>query len=394
MRWQHHYNTIAMRHTFITLLLALVATALHAQRLPEGARQLYYGERSYERYGMQRHTFTIYQHQGKTWLQRTQGFSGAAEFVADADAIARNARLVTMPLTDKQLKSIARQLANARFLTLYEAYQAEQTAYEAAQQEAVEQYQARNIKKIVNAKGDTLLVRRMQPLQQRMSYYPPARWQQDISWDGVAPALHGNGTYSNLDKDSANWTIGHPARYAYMRAIDNFHALLNDMVYRYKLKHPYEDEFYTYRYYTSGGMMLRRTVDGRTVRTGSGIELNEKNGQWYVCSYVGELEDTARVDDNVARRVLNKVLKLNTQAIKPELKTGEKMVKSMVSDGGFWSMTARFHTRENIVAEDGIHESIIEPKWAAKDYQKLMKDIESINDYLWGFVKLKNNKQP
>lgn len=349
--------------------------------------------RSYERYGMQRHEFYIYEYQGKTWLKRTQGFTGALEIVVDEEGIARNARNVTIPLTNSQLKTIRQQLTEGHFSSLYEAYKAEQTAYLKALKEATDAFNNRQRKIVVTAKGDTLYTLSERKQERRDNYYPPAQWQQDICWEGVASNMHSYGKYSYLDRDSTNWTIGHPARDKYLEALNDFHTTLDDMVYRYKQKHPYQDEFYTYNYYINGGMMLRRNADGQTVRAGSGIQLTQRKGQWYVYGYVEEQEDTALVEPEVAQRVLDKVLKLNTEAMNPKLKAGEKLLKSEVSDDAFFSMTALFHTRERIVVEDGRRSNIIEPKWAAKQYLKLKKDIDAINDYLWNFLKLKNDTQ-
>ena len=360
--------------TFLTTLL--LATSLSAQQLPEGSRQLYYGMRQYESYGAYRKQFTIYEHQGKNYLCRELDFSGAKSIIVSDDDIAENAPYVNIPLTKRQVKTLRKTLGQIQFNKLAQECREEEQQFKNAVRIADSIKYAPKI--TVNENGDTLILltaKERPPLR----YHEPSQWQQDITWDNAVPDVHEKGTFSVHDKDPNTWNNnGHPARNAYLRAIDSFHATLHDMVFQYKRKHAHEDEMTSYTYHLSGGMrMLIR--NGKNVRQGSEVGVFRRNGQWYVFGYVDEQEDTVAISQAEVRRIEEMVNKLDFTAMNPKAKPGEEVVRSDVSDAPSWRVIITFQTLDTIHEGDTRGAGFVEPAWMKEAYDKLLRQINDIN---------------
>ncbi|MBR4390229.1 MAG: hypothetical protein IKT00_13790 [Prevotella sp.] len=370
------------RTIFLLTLLIFVGISTKAQEIPDGATLRYYGERSHERYGLTRQYFTIYEQAGATFLVRRQMFTGAEEIVQDIDGIARNAEKVTMPLTSRQVKTIRKALKKARFPELLQTFLAEQQTYEQYVKAYMAQFEPRLL-----PPGDTTRQLIQRP-KEHVQFHAPSHWRQAISWPGTLEGYESTHTFYTTPTYDDNWTSGHPARDRYLTALDAFHQQLNDMVYAYKMQHPYEGEIQSYRFSTSGGMMML-IVDGKRVRRGTEINLRKKDGQWLVCGYVNEQEDTVQVGPEVIQHVEELVNALDFSALHPQFKDNEEVVKVEVDDGISWSLQISCHTRKTISEWGTFGETYFEPKRAGKAYDAFMKGVESINEYLGGKLHIK-----
>lgn len=370
--------------TTILLLMTLLVIGTRAQELPEDATLRYYGERSHEKYGLTRHNFTIYEQAGTTYLMRHQDFTGSTEIVLDNDGIARNAADVTMPLTSRQVKSIRKALKKAHFDVLAQAFQAEQATYDAH----VKAYDEERSKAqmVVTDRGDTLYRVPLEPTQ-RLHYHGPSHWRQTINWPGAMEAFLSEHTFYITPTIDDNWTDGHPARDQYLAALDAFHQQLNDMVYAYKMQHPYEGEIHSYAFTTGAG--YGRYKYGAK-HQGSKICLEEIDGRWVVDGYFYEQEDTVAVGPEVVRRVEEMFRQLDFSILHPTFteKDGE-VIRVEVTDQGEERLSVSFRTRESLFESVPRMEGYMKPEWAAKAYKALVKGINDINVYLWNFLSIK-----
>lgn len=372
---------------FVSLcLIAFSFLSAAGVKLPEGSTILYQGEQRYERYGMYWHKFTVYSHNGATYLVREQSFSGAADIITDAESIARNARLVRMKLSGSRVKKLREAIKNTDFIGKIKAYEDELKEYENAVK--AEEEAERRKSMVVTARGDTVYT--LKAKAHKNYFHQPTLWDVQVEWDGVATGVKSAGSYYNDEKAPLTWTVeGRPARRALIQAISSIDSMLDEWAYKYKLRHSEEGEFYEYRYKVSGGMVRRHMVDGKAVRQGRCIMLDEENGKWRISGYINEREDTVEVDEKVVGKVEKMCRKLNVKALNPTLNDGEKLLRTNASDAPYWSIFVGYNTKDNINEGDTMYCSIIEPRHAAKAYDKLLNDIKAINDYLWSFLKLK-----
>lgn len=371
-----------MRRTvFILALLMLFGVGVKAQELPEGATLRYYGERSFEQYGLSRQSFTIYEQAGTTYLMRTQLFSGALEMVIDIDGIARNAREVTMPLTSRQVKSIRKALKKSRFPELLQTFLAEQQTYD----QHVKAYMAQFEPQLLPP-GDTTRQLIQRP-KEHIQFHAPSHWQQTVSWPGTLEEYESTHSFYITPTYDDNWTDGHPARDQYLAALDAFHQQLNDMVYAYKMQHPYEGEIRSYAFTTGAG--YGRYKYGAK-HQGSKICLEEIDGRWVVDGYFYEQEDTVAVGPEVVRRVEEMFGQLDFSILHPKFteKDGE-VIRTEVTDQGAEMLSVSFNTRESMFESVPRLEGYMKPEWAAKAYKALVKGINDINVYLWNFLSIK-----
>lgn len=374
-----------MKRLILFFAIMTVCLSVRAYDLPEGSKLLYKGEQRYENYGMYWHQFIVYELNGKTYLVRLQSFSGAAEIVTDADGIARNAPKVKMELDSKQILKLREAIKKADFIEKIQAYNDELEEYKKAQEAQREAEKKENM--IITEKGDTIY--RLVQERKTLHYHEPTMWSINVEWPGVANGVKSFGSFYKDEPAPKTWTKGDRlARKALTDAIYEVDDLLNEWAYNYKLKNSDRDEMYLYSFTISGGMMQRMAADGHIMRQGRKISLEEKNEQWYVTGYIDEKEDTAKVSDEVARKVEKMCNKLNYKATNPTLKDGEDLVKVEATDDPYWEVRVGYRTKDNINIGEGVHTFIESPKHAAKAYNKLNADIDAINKYLWGFLKL------
>ena len=374
-----------MRRTvFFLALLMLFGVGVKAQELPEGATLRYYGERSFEQYGLSRHSFTIYEQAGTTYLMRTQNFSGALEMVIDIDGIARNARKVTMPLTSRQVKTIRKALKKARFPELLQTFLAEQQTYDQHVKAYMAQFEPRLL-----PPGDTTRQLIQRP-KEHIQFHNPNHWQQAVSWPGTLEGYESTHTFYITPTYDDNWTDGHPARDRYLTALDAFHQQLNDMVYAYKIQHPYEGEIRSYQFTVGAGFGGHKHG---AKHQGTKICLEEIDDRWVVDGYIYEREDTVTVGPEVVRRVEEMFGKLDFSILHPTFteKDGE-VIRIEVTDQGAETLSADFRTRESMREYVPMLEGYMKPEWAAKAYKALVKGINDINEYLWGKMKIEKGK--
>ena len=365
-------------------LLTFIGISAKAQTLPAGATLLYHGERSFERYGLARHNFTIYEEGGTTYLMRHQYFSGSLEIVIDNDGIARNAREVTMPLTSRQVKSIRKALKKARFQELLQAFLAEQATYDQYVKAYMSQFEPR-----IAAPGDTVC-RIVELPKRHLQYYPPSHWRQTVDWPGTVKPFESEHIFYITPTYDDNWTAGHPARDRYLAALDAFHQQLNDMVYAYKMQHPYEGELRSYEFTVGPGYGGHKNG---AKHQGTKICLENIDDQWVVDGYLYEREDTVAVGPEVVHHVEEMFGRLDFSILHPTFteKDGE-VIRIEVSDRGAEMLSASFRTRENMREYVPLMEGYMEPEWAAKAYKALVKGINDINEYLWDFLKINDKR--
>ncbi len=358
--------------------------------IPTGAKVLYHGERRYERYGLVEHAFTVYELDGKTWLRREQWFSGSEETVSDKEGIARNACEVTMPLSAKQVKTLRKALKKARFAQLAKSFTAEEQQY---QQFLAEIEKERSTaKKVVNEKGDTVYVLPEKP-RDPLRFYQASRWSHDIDWAGTVEGLHTDCRFYVEPSPSDTWSAGHPCRDRYVDALDRFNQQLDRLVYDYKMQHPFEGEIRSFMFSTSGGMMMHIGPGGRMLRQGSRVEIYENDGQWLVCGYVNEQEDTMKVGREVIAHVEELFGRYDQKALHPVFAEGEEVIKSEVDDGIQWNLQVSCHTRESIMESGTFGETYHKPERAGMAYDAQVELFRTIREYLLGFLSLKDTMQ-
>ena len=374
-----------MKRFLFSVFVSLCALAGIAEKLPAGSKILYKSEQRFERYGRYWQQFIVYESEGKTYLQRNLSFKGSLEIVTDAEGIARNAPQVTLQLSKKQINKLREEIKKCDFIGKTSRLDDEKVAFA----KAVEKEKEINRKKSmrITPEGDTLYVLQNEP--PKMHFHSPSMCDVIINWEGVATGVKSINTFYNEERTPKTWYYdGRPARKALVGAVSNVNSLLDEWAYKYKLRHAYEDEMFEYSYSVSGGMTARRSQSGKLLRQGRRIALEQKEGKWILSGYIDEREDTLCVDKGVARKVEKMVRKLNFGALKPKLKAGDKLLKLEATDSPYWEVFVGYRTLDNIREGDDIHSSIKEPEYAAKEYDKLLKDIEAINNYLLGFLKL------
>lgn len=140
----------------------------------------------------------------------------------------------------------------------------------------------------------------------------------------------------------------------------------------------------SYSYHLSGGMMRYMSRDGREVRQGMEISIAQKNGEWYVSGYQNEDEQSVKVSPKVAKRVKKMLKKIKWTDLHPQPVDG--MIKVEVSDGRMWRVRAHLSEGKNILESGTELEGYAEPKKLKKAYDKVIRQIDEINDYLMGFL--------
>ena len=373
-----------MKRIFFSLVMLLAMQTAGAIYLPTGAKQLYYGAERYESYGMYYHTFTIYEHQGKTYLVRTQSFSGALAVIVSKEDLARDARYVKVPLTAEQVKKIQQAIIDARFIEKIAAYDQEESQYKEAVR--LQEEKEKEASKVVLDDGRVIY----REIQKRndMHYHQPTMWDVKADWAGVGTGIKSYGEFYNNEKAPDTWTgNGRPARKEVMAAVHSVNSLLSSMAYDYKYRHPEENELTDYCYTTSGGMqMLMR--DGKKVRQGTKICFEFDKGIWRVTGYVNEQEDTVIVGDDVVRKMEKMTKNLNLYPLTSDYAKGKAHLKSEVSDGVSWHLAMFYFTQEGHNYYGTIGEGYLEPKSMAKAYKRALADMEKVNKYLWSLLHL------
>lgn len=200
-----------MKRTIFTLLmLTLLSLASWAQSVPEGATLLYYSKTTNSGYGCYMTVYTLYEQGGTYYLYRGKGFSGVASPVKSKQDKIDRLPEATMELSAKQVDNLCRLLQQSSLLSLYSA--------------CIDEEQ-RNIASGYMTK------------QAKQTFFGPmdrkSCCEQVIEWPGVATGVN---NWFNIDYQKEASDTHYQHREAYLKAVADFNAKLNDLIDRYVRK--------------------------------------------------------------------------------------------------------------------------------------------------------------
>lgn len=373
-------TVINMKRTILFLLTAMITLSVAAQSKSD-KNSLYHSYFTFSRYGLSSVEYTIYEKNGKTYLKRYLGFSGALSPVMSHDDVPDNARMVDMPLNDGQINKIKQLIKSRNVGALCQACKAEEAANAPKIKQLLDDMY---VEKIVTARGDTIYKKK----PQRMGYYQDAKWGMTIDWPGVATGIDAKGVYQGTGSGlEIGGNLPHDARKAYTGAISDIQEYLYELANDYKKKHIYENELYRYNY-GERGTLRRLLPNGNEEREGGWyIDLGYDDDGIYLTGENAEgKKQTIHVGEEVMRNVEKMVEKGELENLRP--KSSYDIVLGNCSNCVERWVFVGLSTMGSVDANDEATRGIVKPAKAAKKFKKAMAEVENINRYLCSLLSI------